>query len=101
MVTARAVAPLERLLGWCMPLVAPDGVLLAMKGSGAADEVAGAAARLDELGCARPELLDLGAGRVGGAGAGGPGGLGRSRAGRLAPPRRRIDVPGRAGALRR
>jgi 16S rRNA (guanine527-N7)-methyltransferase len=59
-VTARAVAPLERLLGWCMPLVAPDGVLLAMKGSGAADEVAGAAARLDALGCARPELLDLG-----------------------------------------
>jgi 16S rRNA (guanine527-N7)-methyltransferase len=59
-VTARAVAPLARLLDWCMPLVAPDGVLLAMKGSGAADEVAAAAARLDALGCAPPELLDLG-----------------------------------------
>jgi len=59
-VTARAVAPLERLLGWCMPLVDADGVFLAMKGSGAADEVAEAAARLDALGCAPPELLELG-----------------------------------------
>ncbi len=59
-VTARAVAPLERLLGWCMPLVAPRGVLLAMKGSGAAAEVAEATARLEALGCAPPELLDLG-----------------------------------------
>jgi 16S rRNA (guanine527-N7)-methyltransferase len=45
-VTARAVAALPKLLGWVMPLVAEDGVLLAMKGSSAADEVAAAAREL-------------------------------------------------------
>lgn len=39
-VTARAVAPLGRLLDWCLPLVKPDGVLLALKGRSAADELA-------------------------------------------------------------
>ena len=32
LVTARAVAPLDRLAGWCLPLVAPGGSLLALKG---------------------------------------------------------------------
>lgn len=41
-VTARAVAPLNRLLGWCLPLLKPRGVLLALKGRSAADEVAAA-----------------------------------------------------------
>ena len=45
-VTARAVAPLERLLGWAMPLVAPGGELLAMKGSNAAQEIADAHSKL-------------------------------------------------------
>ena len=39
-VTARAVAPLGRLAHWCMPLVAPGGQLLAVKGAGASEEVA-------------------------------------------------------------
>src|SRR5690349_12486661 len=39
-VTSRAVAPLEKLLGWCLPLCSPDGVVLAMKGSSASEEVA-------------------------------------------------------------
>ena len=39
-VTSRAVAPLPRLLDWSLPLVAPDGDLIALKGSGAATEVA-------------------------------------------------------------
>jgi 16S rRNA (guanine527-N7)-methyltransferase len=39
-VTARAVAPLERLLGWTVPLVKPGGRLVALKGSSAPDEVA-------------------------------------------------------------
>jgi 16S rRNA (guanine527-N7)-methyltransferase len=41
-VTARAVAPLERLAGWCLPLLRPGGLLLAMKGSTAAAELAAA-----------------------------------------------------------
>jgi 16S rRNA (guanine527-N7)-methyltransferase len=39
-VTARAVAPLGRLASWCLPLVAPGGRLLAVKGATAGDEVA-------------------------------------------------------------
>lgn len=59
-VTARAVAPLDRLLRWCMPLVAPDGQLLALKGSSAPAEVDDAAPVLRRLGCRRPEVLTLG-----------------------------------------
>jgi 16S rRNA (guanine527-N7)-methyltransferase len=40
-VTSRAVAPLERLLGWSLPLCASGGQVLAIKGSSAAEEVAG------------------------------------------------------------
>jgi 16S rRNA (guanine527-N7)-methyltransferase len=57
-VTARALAPLSRLLGWAMPLVAPTGVLLAMKGRSAADEVAAAARQLRALRCAPPDVVD-------------------------------------------
>ena len=38
-VTARAVAPLDRLVGWCLPMLQPGGWLLAMKGATAAEEV--------------------------------------------------------------
>jgi 16S rRNA (guanine527-N7)-methyltransferase len=38
-VTARAVAPLDRLAAWCLPLVTVGGRLLALKGESAADEV--------------------------------------------------------------
>ncbi|WP_380164238.1 16S rRNA (guanine(527)-N(7))-methyltransferase RsmG [Jannaschia sp. R86511] len=37
-VTARAVAPLERLLPMCVPLVRPGGLVLALKGDQAVDE---------------------------------------------------------------
>lgn len=40
-VTARAVAPLDRLAGWCLPLVAAGGRLLALKGASAEAELAG------------------------------------------------------------
>ncbi len=63
-VTSRAVAPLERLLGWSMPLVAPEGALVAMKGSSVADEVEEARGALQRWGCAEPEVLTLGAGTV-------------------------------------
>jgi len=38
-VTARAVAPLDRLAAWCLPLVRVDGRLLALKGESAAAEI--------------------------------------------------------------
>lgn len=38
-VTARAVAPLTRLLGWCLPLVRRGGRLVAMKGESAEAEL--------------------------------------------------------------
>lgn len=38
-VTARAVAPLPRLLTWCLPLMGSVGELLALKGSSAASEI--------------------------------------------------------------
>lgn len=49
-VTARAVAPLDRLLGWCLPLVAPGGVLLALKGERAEQELAAVRSRLGRWG---------------------------------------------------
>lgn len=60
-VTSRAVAPLERLLGWSMPLVEPDGALVAMKGSSIREEITTAAPVLAKLGCAEPEVHVLGA----------------------------------------
>lgn len=61
-VTSRAVAPLERLLEWSMPLVAPTGALVAMKGSSVEDEIRSADAALSRWGCASPEVLTLGEG---------------------------------------
>lgn len=61
-VTSRAVAPLERLLRWSMPLVAPDGALVAMKGSNVAEEIEEARPVLTEWRCAEPEVLSLGGG---------------------------------------
>lgn len=57
-VTARAVAPLDRLVPMCVPLLRPGGVLLALKGERAADEVAAvhhqlARWRVDSLSVAR------------------------------------------------
>jgi 16S rRNA (guanine527-N7)-methyltransferase len=63
-VTSRAVAPLPRLLGWSMPLVAPSGSLVAMKGSSVRDEITEAASVLAEWGCAAPEVRVLGEGLV-------------------------------------
>lgn len=38
--TARAVAPLAKLAGWCLPLVRPGGALMALKGESANEELA-------------------------------------------------------------
>jgi len=60
-VVCRAVAPLERLIGWCEPLMAPGGQLLALKGEGAAEEVGAARWVLKSRGL-RAEVLTLDAG---------------------------------------
>lgn len=57
-VTARAVAALDKLVRWCLPLVAPGGVLLAMKGLRAAEELSVAARAIRRLGGAPGEILD-------------------------------------------
>jgi 16S rRNA (guanine527-N7)-methyltransferase len=61
-VTARAVAPLDRLLAWSMPLVGEGGALLAMKGSSAADEVAAARTVLRRYGAGSPVIEVYGEG---------------------------------------
>ena len=57
-VTARAVAPLDRLITWCAHLRAPDGVILAIKGQSAAAEVAAAHRALAQAGLV-PEVLGV------------------------------------------
>jgi 16S rRNA (guanine527-N7)-methyltransferase len=57
-VTARAVAPLPRLVPWCSPLREPDGVVLAMKGSSANEEIVAAKNILRRSGLAA-ELLHV------------------------------------------
>ena len=63
-VTARAVAPLERLAGWTLPHVVVGGVLLALKGEGAAEEVASSQQALEKVGGGQAEVLLCGAGVV-------------------------------------
>ena len=57
-VVARALAPLDRLIGWCNPLRATNGVILALKGRSAADEVAAAARQLQAKGL-KAEVLTV------------------------------------------
>lgn len=57
-VTARAVAPLDRLIGWTVPLLVPGGRLVALKGASAQEEVVAAheaatAAGLDDMSVVR------------------------------------------------
>lgn len=59
-VTARAVAPLERLVGWTLPLLKPGGQLFAIKGERAHDEVVTHAARVRQLGGVDMTVLSMG-----------------------------------------
>ncbi|GAA3751840.1 hypothetical protein GCM10022225_40230 [Plantactinospora mayteni] len=63
-VTARAVAPLDRLAGWCLPLARPGGRLLALKGASAAEEVAEHAEAVRRLGGSPPVVRHAGLGVV-------------------------------------
>ena len=59
-VVARAVAPLDRLAGWALPLLRPGGRLLALKGDRADDELAVAAAMLPKAGAVSSEVVVVG-----------------------------------------
>jgi len=63
-VTARAVAPLDRLVGWALPLLRFGGELLALKGERAAQELADAEPVLKRFGVRTAELHRLGQGKV-------------------------------------
>lgn len=63
-VTARAVAALDKLAKWTLPLVADGGSLVAMKGSSAADELAAAQKTLRRLGGDEGTVLLCGEGEV-------------------------------------
>ncbi|MER8000167.1 MULTISPECIES: 16S rRNA (guanine(527)-N(7))-methyltransferase RsmG [unclassified Streptomyces] len=63
-VTARAVAPLDRLAGWGVPLLRPYGEMLALKGDTAEEEIKGARAALSKLGVVGTSVLHVGEGIV-------------------------------------
>lgn len=62
---ARAVAPLERLVSWTMPLVQPGGELLAWRGERAEQELHEAGPGLARHGAGIPQLVELGADLLG------------------------------------
>jgi 16S rRNA (guanine527-N7)-methyltransferase len=63
-VTARAVAPLDRLARWCLPLLRPGGRMLAVKGASAPDEVERDAPAVRRLGGGVPRIELCGAGII-------------------------------------
>jgi 16S rRNA (guanine527-N7)-methyltransferase len=63
-VTARAVAPMDRLAGWCLPLLRPGGVLLALKGASATDELVQHADAIRRVGGRDCEVVIVGTGVV-------------------------------------
>lgn len=60
--TARAVAPLDRLAGWTLPLVRIGGSLLAMKGSTADEEIVEHRKSIQALGGGDPSIVVCGEG---------------------------------------
>ncbi len=56
-VTSRAVAALDKLLRWSLPLCVPTGEVLALKGRSAAEEIETSRPALRRLRCGSPELL--------------------------------------------
>jgi 16S rRNA (guanine527-N7)-methyltransferase len=60
--TARAVAPLDKLARWCLPLARPGGLMLAIKGRTAWDELASAEATLRQAGADDWRVVELGGG---------------------------------------
>jgi 16S rRNA (guanine527-N7)-methyltransferase len=62
--TARAVAPLDRLVGWAAGMLRPGGELLAIKGQSAAEELAAAKPALRRLHARSSGVMNAGRGRV-------------------------------------
>jgi 16S rRNA (guanine527-N7)-methyltransferase len=58
--TARAVAPLAKLSAWCLPLVRSGGVMLAIKGRSAGEELRETAGVLPALGAVAWEVREVG-----------------------------------------
>jgi len=58
--TARAVAPLAKLSAWCLPLVRSGGVMLAIKGRSAGEELRETAGALPALGAVAWEVREVG-----------------------------------------
>jgi 16S rRNA (guanine527-N7)-methyltransferase len=63
-VTARAVAPLDRLAALALGLVLPGGIVLAIKGANARQEVAAARPALSRLGVRSVDVVRAGDGKV-------------------------------------
>nr|WP_239164297.1 16S rRNA (guanine(527)-N(7))-methyltransferase RsmG [Actinoplanes palleronii] len=63
-VTARAVASLDKLAGWCLPLAKVGGRLLALKGALAAEEVEEHRAAITRAGGGEPEVRLCGVGLI-------------------------------------
>lgn len=63
-VTSRAVAPLDRLLAWSMPLVRQGGALVAMKGSSVQEELTEAGKALRRYGAGTVTVSEHGVGVV-------------------------------------
>jgi 16S rRNA (guanine527-N7)-methyltransferase len=63
-VTARAVAPLDRLAQWGLPLLRARGRLLALKGRTAEEEIARTAAAVTAAGGVATELITVGMGVI-------------------------------------
>ncbi len=61
-VTARAVARLDKLARWCVPLLEAGGTLVAMKGRSAADELAEDRPALERLGLSDAVVTEHGGG---------------------------------------
>lgn len=59
-VTARAVAALDKLARWLVPLMKPGGSVLALKGRSAADEIAKAGKTLRRLKIGQVDILTCG-----------------------------------------
>ena len=59
-VCSRAVAPLDRLLPWCMPLAERGGLVLAMKGKTAQQELDAASGTVQALGGRTPVVVHIG-----------------------------------------